>query len=160
MRRSARLTRASQLRKGTRLASLAQEPVFAPDTPVLSAVLQGDAPVLALLARYRAALARATDGDEAAAAALAALTPEMDAASAWGIEAEVRIVLQQLGCEALLDRTMGELSGGQAKRVALATALIQSPDILILDEPTNQCVPAFSRLWRVRMRVLSQQRTF
>ena len=126
-----------QLRKGTRLTALAQEPVFAPDTPVLSAVLQGDAPVLALLARYRSTLARATAGDAAAAAELAALTPQMDAAGAWGVEAEVRIVLQQLGCEGLLERTMGQLSGGQAKRVALATALIQSPDVLILDEPTN-----------------------
>ena len=126
-----------QLKKGTRLAALAQEPSYAPDTPVLSAVLQGDAPVLALLARYRAALARAEAGDPAAAAAVAALTPEMDAANAWGIEAEVRNILQQLGCDALLERTMGELSGGQAKRVALATALIQSPDVLILDEPTN-----------------------
>ena len=99
-----------QLRKGTRLAALAQEPSYAPDTPVLSAVLQGDAPVLALLARYRAALARAEGGDAAAAAAVAALTPEMDAANAWGIEAEVRIILSQLGCEALLERTMGELT--------------------------------------------------
>ena len=105
--------------------------------PVLSAVLRGDAPVLRLLARYEAALAAAADGSADAAAELARLTPEMDAADAWGIEAEVRTILDKLGCTPFLGCTMDQLSGGQAKRVALATALISSPDVLILDEPSN-----------------------
>jgi ATPase subunit of ABC transporter with duplicated ATPase domains len=128
---------APQVRKGTRVAFLPQEPLVQADAPVLSAVLQGDAPVLRLLARYESALAAAADGSAAAAAELARLTPEMDAADAWGIEAEVRTILDKLGCTSYLGRKMGQLSGGQAKRVALATALISSPDILILDEPTN-----------------------
>lgn len=45
-------------------------------------------------------------------------------------------VLTQLGITDL-SRRMGELSGGQVKRVALAKVLIEEPDLFILDEPTN-----------------------
>jgi ATP-binding cassette subfamily F protein uup len=50
---------------------------------------------------------------------------------------EVAAVATSLGVQPLLDRRTDELSGGQAKRVALAHALVGEHDMIVLDEPTN-----------------------
>ncbi len=51
-------------------------------------------------------------------------------------EYEAKMTLTRLGVTQF-DKRIGQLSGGQRKRVALATALIRPADVLILDEPTN-----------------------
>lgn len=60
----------------------------------------------------------------------------MDAAGAWNAEQRIRQTLTSLKLTRL-DQRMGELSGGEAKRVALALMLLQDADFLIMDEPTN-----------------------
>ena len=60
----------------------------------------------------------------------------MDASGSWDIEQNIRQVLSQLKIERL-DQPMSELSGGEAKRVALACMMLQNADFLIMDEPTN-----------------------
>ena len=55
----------------------------------------------------------------------------------WAGDARVRGILAGIGIDGLLDRRVDELSGGQRRRVGLATALISDADLLILDEPTN-----------------------
>ena len=52
-------------------------------------------------------------------------------------EWEAAAVADRLGLGAMLDSPVDQLSGGQAKRVALARALVAPSDLLILDEPTN-----------------------
>ena len=61
---------------------------------------------------------------------------EMDAADAWQYESDMKQILGKLRINDL-DALIGNLSGGQKKRIALADALIEQPDFLILDEPTN-----------------------
>lgn len=65
-----------------------------------------------------------------------AATAAMDVWDGWSIEQDIRQVLSSLHIDAP-DRRMGQLSGGEAKRVALAVMMLQKADFLILDEPTN-----------------------
>ncbi|MCX5780436.1 MAG: ABC-F family ATP-binding cassette domain-containing protein [Firmicutes bacterium] len=69
----------------------------------------------------------------AATLAFAAPSPSLDD---WSAESEAKSILTRLGI-GLFDTPLGQLSGGQRKRVALAAALMNPADLLILDEPTN-----------------------
>ena len=60
----------------------------------------------------------------------------MDAADGWSAEQRVKQVLSSMHLTRL-DQPMGELSGGEAKRAAIALMLLQDADFLIMDEPTN-----------------------
>ncbi|SDC69185.1 ABC-F family ATP-binding cassette domain-containing protein [Nocardioides lianchengensis] len=56
----------------------------------------------------------------------------------WDVEERVVAELERLGLPgALLDRRIGEVSGGEATRLGLARLLVRRPDVLLLDEPTN-----------------------
>ncbi len=115
-----------------------QEPEFDPEATILDQVLGGDAPDMTAVRVYTVALERAAQrpGDEAAQAALIRATDDMDRLQAWQLESEAKSILSRLGL-VQFGAKMGELSGGQRKRVALAAALIHPADLLLLDEPTN-----------------------
>ena len=124
--------------RGLRIAYLPQNPALNADLTVLAQLFQDDTPALRLVRSYAEvtdALAHAPD-DAALQQRLGELVSQLDAADAWGVEHEARTILTRLGITDL-HALVGTLSGGQRKRVAMAAALINPVDLLILDEPTN-----------------------
>lgn len=67
---------------------------------------------------------------------LISLQEKIDALNLWDLESEAKAVLTKLGITNF-NQKVKELSGGQRKRVSLASALITPCELLILDEPTN-----------------------
>jgi ABC-2 type transport system ATP-binding protein len=62
----------------------------------------------------------------------------------------VDAVIASVGLERFADRVVDRLSGGQRARVSLATALLNEPDVLVLDEPTVGLDPVLRRsLWTI-----------
>ncbi|MCR5454811.1 MAG: ATP-binding cassette domain-containing protein [Bacteroidales bacterium] len=117
-------------RNGLTVGYLQQDPVLNNSLTVRQQILTVNNKLAKISADYEQALA---SGDHQR---IAAAQAEMDASGAWDYEAEMRQILGKLRIDDL-DQTIGTLSGGQKKRIALADVLIEHPDMLILDEPTN-----------------------
>ena len=117
-------------KRDLRIAYLDQSPEFPEGLSVIDACLQTDNEAVRTIAEYEHCL---LSGDHTH---LAELTNRMDVLKAWDYEVRIKQILGKLKITDF-EQKIGELSGGQLKRVALANVLIAEPELLILDEPTN-----------------------
>lgn len=118
-------------RKGIHMAFLSQNENLDPNLTIEETIFASDNPILDIIHNYEKALQNPDDTE-----AYQQAFEKMDAHNAWDFETQYKQILFKLKLENLSQK-VSNLSGGQKKRLGLATVLINRPDLLILDEPTN-----------------------
>ncbi|WP_055446466.1 ABC-F family ATP-binding cassette domain-containing protein [Lacinutrix mariniflava] len=123
------------LESGKRLSVLTQDHNKHDEDTVLETILKGNQPLYKLKSEIDALYADYTDAN---AEKIGELQVQFEEMNGWNADSDAAAMLSNLGIKADYHYTlMGDLDGKQKIRVLLAQALFGNPDVLIMDEPTN-----------------------
>jgi ATP-binding cassette subfamily F protein uup len=127
---------------------LPQQPDLNEEFTVLEQVFADSGEQMALVKAYEEISDKLSHGhgdQDLLLSQLSSVSERMDQTGAWDLETNAKIILTKLGINDL-EAKIGSLSGGYRKRIAIATALLATPDVLLMDEPTNH-LDALSVEW-------------
>ncbi|MEG4348430.1 ABC-F family ATP-binding cassette domain-containing protein [Microcoleus sp. LAD1_D3] len=133
---------------GSTIVYLPQQPDLDENHTVLEQVFADSGEQMALVREYEEISDQLSHGKgdtDKLMARLSAVSERIDEVDAWDLETKAKLILTKLGIEDF-DAKIADLSGGYRKRIALATALLSEPDVLLMDEPTNH-LDALSVEW-------------
>lgn len=131
----------------TRIAYLPQQPDLDENLTVLQQIFADSSEQMNLIREYEelsSLLAKQPENKQLL-SKLSQVSQQIETLDAWDLETNAKIILTKLGIVDF-DTLIGTLSGGYRKRIALATALLSQPDVLLMDEPTNH-LDALSVEW-------------